>query len=78
MSETLPIENNSEDPFNEETKNFALKGIEKCLDMAAKQTEFYFLENDALPERAELFKRTIQNCLSAYQGMYKDLQSNVK
>ncbi|XP_067120126.1 tigger transposable element-derived protein 1-like [Centruroides vittatus] len=76
-SETLPIEDNSEDFFNEETKNFTLKGIGKCLNMA-KQMESYFLENDPLPERAEIFKRNLQNCLSTYQEFYKDLQSKSK
>ncbi|XP_067140791.1 tigger transposable element-derived protein 1-like [Centruroides vittatus] len=77
ISETLPIEDNSEDLFNEETKNVTLKGIEKCFDMA-KQMESYFLENNPLPERTEIFKRSLQNCLSAYQEIYKDLQSKSK
>ncbi|XP_023223549.1 tigger transposable element-derived protein 1-like [Centruroides sculpturatus] len=77
ISETLAIEDNFEDLFNEEIKNFTPKGIEKRLDMA-KQMESYFLENDPLPERAELFKRNLQNCLSAYQEIYKDLQSKSK
>lgn len=57
---SLPIKSNSEDLFTEETKNFTLKSVEKCLSIA-KQMEG-FLENDHL---LEIFKINLQNsCLS--------------
>ena len=44
----------------------------------AKQLEEYILENDPLSDRAEIFKRNLQNNLALYQEIYEDLRNNSK
>ncbi|GFY74864.1 hypothetical protein TNIN_50641 [Trichonephila inaurata madagascariensis] len=64
---------------SEETKHFTLKDIEKCWG-TEKQIESYFLANNSLPEREreEFLKTNLQNCLSAYQEIYKEWKSKIK
>ncbi|GFT87951.1 hypothetical protein NPIL_130581 [Nephila pilipes] len=48
--------------------------IDECL----KELESYFLEIDPLLKRAKLFKRNLRNCLSAFEGILKNLQNKSK
>jgi len=73
-NDVLSIGDSSDDLSDVENKNFSLKSIEKVLNMA-KQLEEYILENDPQRDRAEIFKRNLQNNLSAYQEIYKNLRN---
>ena len=73
MTNEESVGDSSGDLFDVENKNFSLKNIEKVLNMP-KQLEEYILEND----RAEIFKRNLQNNLAPYQEIYKDLRNKSK
>ena len=60
--------------FNVENKNLSLKSIREVFNMS-KQLEEYILKNDPLRNRAETFVRNLQNILSSYQEIYKDLRN---
>ena len=77
MTNKESVGDSSDDLSDVENKNFLLKNIEKALNMA-KQLQQYILENDSLKERAEIFKRNLQNNVSPYQEIYNDLQNKSK
>lgn len=77
MTNEESVGDSSDDLSDVENKNFSLKNIEKVLNMA-KQLEEYILENDPLSDRAEIFKRNLQNNLAPYQEIYKDLRNKSK